>query len=102
MALRRPFEGKGRQLVWADPDRSWLGFFYACCCPCRVELPGCLPRGGQPGRGAARRGTSRSVVPLLPPAGSDTAGNTVRCVPGHAHVACVVSGEDPQEESDDH
>ena len=33
MALRRPFEGKGRQRVCADPDRSRLGFFSACCFP---------------------------------------------------------------------
>ena len=39
MALRRPFEGKGRQCVCADPDRSRLGLFYACCFPCRVEQP---------------------------------------------------------------
>src|SRR6186997_1311103 len=36
IALRRPFEGKGRQRVDADPDRSRLGFFYACCFPYRV------------------------------------------------------------------
>ena len=35
MALRRPFEGKGRQLVWADPDHFWSGFFYGRCFPSR-------------------------------------------------------------------
>src|SRR5262245_49261765 len=39
IVLRRPFEGKGRQHVCAGPDRTRLGFFYACCFPCRVEQP---------------------------------------------------------------
>src|SRR5262247_1472257 len=72
-ALRRPFEGKGRQLVWADPDRSWWGFFYACCfpVPCgTVLLP---PVWGKRGRGKASRGSSRSVASLLPAALADPA-----------------------------
>ena len=67
MALRRPFEGKGRQLVCADPDRSWLGFFYACCFPCRVGLPFFPPCGGREERGEASRGSSRSLASLCPP-----------------------------------
>ena len=67
LALRRPFEGKGRQHVCADPDRSRLGFFYACCFPCRVGQPFFLPCGGRGGEGEASRGSSRSVASLCPP-----------------------------------
>src|SRR4030095_5666498 len=66
MALRRPFEGKGRQRVCADPDRSRLGFFYACCFPGRVEQPSFPPCGGRGGEGEARRRYSRSVASLYP------------------------------------
>ena len=66
LALRRPFEGKGRQHVCADPDRSRLGFFYACCFPCRVGQPFFLPCGGRGGEGEASRGSSRSVASLYP------------------------------------
>src|SRR5712691_232081 len=66
MALRRPSEGKGRQRVCADPDRSRLGFFYACCFPCRVEQPSFPPCGGRGGEGEASRGSSRSVASLSP------------------------------------
>ena len=63
MALRRPFEGKGRQRVCADPDRTRLGFFYACCFPCRVEQPSFPHVGEEEERG------KQAVVPpaaLLP------------------------------------
>jgi hypothetical protein len=66
LALRRPFEGKGRQHVCADPDRSRLGFFYACCFPCRVGQPFFLPCGGRGGEGEASRGSSRSIASLCP------------------------------------
>ncbi len=46
MALRRLFEGEGRQVVYADPDRSWLGFFAACCFP----RAGIAPVGERVGR----------------------------------------------------
>ena len=101
MALRRPFEGKGRQLVWADPDRSWLGFFYACCfpLPCRTAL---LPSvRGKRGRGKASRGSSRSVASLSPlyPSSKQCAmhGAASRLCPrvvGSAHAAGVASGHD--------
>src|SRR5215831_2802623 len=65
-ALRRPFEGKGRQRVCADPDRSRLGFFSACCFPCRVEQPSFPHCGGRGGEGEASRGSSRSVASLSP------------------------------------
>ena len=66
MALRRPFEGKGRQLVWADPDRSRLGFFYACCFPFGVGLHSFPPWEGRGGEGEASRGSSRRVASLSP------------------------------------
>src|SRR5262245_6245341 len=66
IALRRPFEGKGRQRVCADPDRSRLGFFYACCFPCRVEQSSFPPCGGRGGEREASRGSSRSVASLYP------------------------------------
>src|SRR4029453_14292638 len=66
IALRRPFEGKGRQRVDADPDRSRLGFFYVCCFPYRVGCPIFPPWGGRRGEGEASRGSSRSVASLYP------------------------------------
>jgi hypothetical protein len=38
MALRCPFEGKGWQLVWVDPNLNKVGFFYAHCFPVIPEL----------------------------------------------------------------
>src|SRR5262252_4417949 len=67
IALRRPFEGKGRQRMCADPDRSRLGFFYACCFPCHVEQPSFPPCGGRGGEREASRGSSRSIASLCPP-----------------------------------
>jgi hypothetical protein len=63
MVLRRPFEGKGRQLVWADPNRSWLGFFSACCFPLLYWTALLPPVWGSGGEG------KQAVVPpaALPP-----------------------------------
>src|SRR5215467_25644 len=66
MALRRPFEGKGRQRVCAGPDCSRLGFFYARYFPCHVEQPSSPLCGGRRGEGEVSRGTSRSVASLYP------------------------------------
>ena len=77
-ALRRPFEGKGRQLVWADPDRSWLGFFMRAAFPGRVGLHS-FPRVGREGRGKASRGSSRSIASLFPAALADPACSALLC-----------------------
>jgi hypothetical protein len=53
MALRRPFEGKGRQLVWADPDRSWSGFFSVGCFPVPCGLTLLLPLRRKQGKRAS-------------------------------------------------
>src|SRR5215468_6886277 len=65
-ALRRPFEGKGRQLVWADPDRSWSGFFYARCFPWPCGTALLPPVWRKRGRGKASHGSSRSIASLFP------------------------------------
>jgi len=67
MALRRPFEGKGRQLVWADPDHSWSGFFYACCFPSRGWLDAFLPCGGSVEEGKQAVVPPAAVLPSFPP-----------------------------------
>ena len=97
-ALRRPFEGKGRQLVQADPDRSWSGFFYVCCFPLPCALHFFPPWGGREGEG------EQAVVPpaAFPPSFLQPSlhrhvapGSAARVRPrgaGRAHAACVVSG----------
>src|SRR5215831_21289152 len=40
MALRRPIEGKGRQLMWADPDHARSGFFM---CAAFLPIWDCTP-----------------------------------------------------------
>jgi hypothetical protein len=69
MALRRPFEGKGRQLVWADPDHSWSGFFYVCCFPLSWMTGPFLPCGGSVEEGTQAVVPPAAVLPsFLPPA----------------------------------
>jgi hypothetical protein len=65
-ALRRPFEGKGRQRVCADPDRSRLGFFLRAASRAMWNSSPSLPGGGRGGEGEASRGSSRSVASLYP------------------------------------
>lgn len=110
MALRRPFEGEGRQLVYADPDRSRSGFFYARCFLSRVGLHSFLPCGGRVGEGKqAMVLPKRGALPpsFLQPL-ADTACNALLCVPrvlmrrlqGQRDVRCVWAR--PQEYRDDH
>src|SRR5215831_15228478 len=62
-ALRRPFEGKGRQHVCADPDRSRLGFFMRAASRAVWNSLPSLHVGEEEGRG------KQAVVPpaALPP-----------------------------------
>jgi hypothetical protein len=81
MALRRPFEGKGRQRVCADPDLPGWGFFMRAASRAVWNSPPSLPVGEEEERG------KQAVVPpaALPPsilhALVETACNAWRCVP---------------------
>src|SRR5215510_6510752 len=84
IALRRPFEGKGRQRVGADPDRSRLGFFYACCSRTVWDSPSSLPVGEEEERG------KQAVVPpaALPPSILATLAETASNVCWGCSIVC--------------
>jgi hypothetical protein len=91
-ALRRPCEGKGRQRVCADPDRSRLGFFYACCFPCRVEQPSFPPCGGRGREGKQAVVPPAALLPSVLHAFAVTACTAWRCVlRGHASLRRIIA-----------
>ena len=80
IALRRPFEGKGRQRVGADPDRSRLGFFLRAASRPVWNRPPSPHVGEEEDKGKHAVVPPAALPPLLLSALVDTARNALHHV----------------------